>query len=49
MVEDEAVARMLATSDSSEQACRELVSCALENGGNDNITVVLARYSIPES
>jgi serine/threonine protein phosphatase PrpC len=25
------------------------VSCALENGGNDNVTVVLARYSIPES
>jgi protein phosphatase len=33
---------------SSGEACRELVDLALEAGGRDNVTVVLARYSIPE-
>jgi protein phosphatase len=49
MVEDGAIARILASSPSSEEACRQLVELALENGGKDNVTVVLGRYSIPES
>ena len=49
MVEDEGIARVLASSESSEEACRGLVDLALENGGKDNVTVVLARYSIPEA
>jgi protein phosphatase len=49
MVEEAGIASVLASSESSGEACRRLVDIALENGGKDNITVVLARYSIPES
>ena len=49
MVEDEGIERVLAASDSSEAACHELVARALESGGKDNVTVVLARYSMPQS
>jgi protein phosphatase len=49
MVDDEGILRVLAGSESSEAACRRLVDLALENGGKDNVTVVLARYSIPEA
>ncbi len=49
MVENEGIARVLATLGPSEEACRRLVDIALENGGKDNVTVVLARYSIPAS
>ena len=49
MVDNEGIARVLAGTESSDEACRRLVDLALENGGKDNVTVVLARYSIPES
>jgi protein phosphatase len=49
MVEDEGISRLIAFSESSNEVCRRLVDLALENGGKDNVTVVLARYSIPES
>ncbi len=49
MVEDEGIAGVLASTPTSEDACRKLVDLALENGGKDNVTVVVARYSIPES
>jgi serine/threonine protein phosphatase PrpC len=49
MVEDEAIAEALASFESSEEACRRLLDLALENGGKDNVTLVLARYSIPEA
>ena len=49
MVEDGGIAQVLGGVESSDDACRRLVDLALENGGKDNITVVLARYSIPES
>jgi protein phosphatase len=49
MVEDEGIAGILASSESSAVACRRLVDLALENGGKDNVTAVLAKYSIPES
>jgi serine/threonine protein phosphatase PrpC len=49
MVEDEGIAGGLASAGSSQDACRRLVDLALENGGKDNVTVVLARYSIPGS
>ena len=48
MVDNEGIAQVLASSESSDEACRRLVDLALENGGKDNVTVVLARYSIPE-
>ncbi len=49
MVEDAGIASVLASSESSDAACRRLVDLALENGGKDNVTVVLARYSIPDT
>ena len=46
MVSDEAVADVLARIPASADACQALVELALENGGKDNVTVVIARYSI---
>ncbi len=48
MVPDETIARVLAESRTSAQGCRRLVDLALENGGKDNVTVVLGRYRIPQ-
>ena len=47
MVDDAHIADVLARDAGSDETCRLLVESALENGGNDNITVVLARYGIP--
>ncbi len=47
MVDDQGIAEVLAREPRSSEACRLLVERALENGGKDNVTVVLARYSIP--
>ena len=41
---DEEIARILETEVDPEQACRQLVAQANEEGGEDNITVILARY-----
>jgi serine/threonine protein phosphatase PrpC len=48
MTDDEKIADLLGRESRSDEACRLLVDSALANGGRDNITVVLARYSIPE-
>jgi protein phosphatase len=48
MVEDSKIADALASESRSDAACRLLVEGALANGGKDNVTVVLAHYSIPE-
>ena len=47
MVDDDHIAEVLAREAGSDETCRLLVESALENGGKDNITVVLARYGIP--
>jgi serine/threonine protein phosphatase PrpC len=41
------IATILGDSKTSEEACRRLVAAALDNGGKDNVTVVLARYRLP--
>ena len=46
MVDDEAIARELGRAASADAACQALVDRALENGGKDNVTVVVAAYSI---
>ncbi|HEU4765791.1 MAG TPA: hypothetical protein VFS77_00415, partial [Pyrinomonadaceae bacterium] len=48
MVEDSLIEAVLNEAPSSRAACRSLVDLALSNGGRDNITVVVARYSIPQ-
>jgi protein phosphatase len=48
MVEDSEIADALASESRSDAACRLLVERALAHGGKDNVTVVLAHYSIPE-
>lgn len=48
MVEDSGIAEVLASESRSDDACRLLVERALANGGKDNVTVVVAHYSIPE-
>jgi protein phosphatase len=42
-VSDERIAARLSAMESSEQACRALVNDALEDGGTDNVTVLIAR------
>lgn len=47
MVEDAAIADELGRGTSSEEACRALVERALDGGGRDNVTVVVATYRRP--
>lgn len=47
MVSDADIGGVLAHTASAQLACQTLVEMAMQNGGRDNITVVLARYSIP--
>lgn len=49
MVDEKTIAECLAREERSQEACGLLVDCALDNGGKDNVTVVLARYGIPDS
>ncbi len=48
MVDDTRIADVLSRSGSSQEGCQALLDLALEAGGKDNITVVLAHLSIPE-
>jgi protein phosphatase len=42
------IAALLEAHPRPEDACRALVDRALDGGGRDNVTVVLASYTIPE-
>ncbi len=48
MVAEDEIARVLALPGAAAGPCRTLVDLALEAGGKDNVTVVLARYRIPD-
>ena len=48
MVEDEEIVEILKREPASNPACEALVKSALDNGGKDNVTVVVAGYRIPE-
>lgn len=45
-VEDAAIAAILAGPDHPERVCTRLIELALERGGPDNITVIVARYQV---
>jgi serine/threonine protein phosphatase PrpC len=47
MVGQPMIAAILGDSKTSEEACQRLVAAALDNGGKDNVTVMLARYRLP--
>jgi protein phosphatase len=47
MIDDVGIAEVLGRETRSDQSCQLLVERALANGGKDNVTVVLARYSMP--
>jgi protein phosphatase len=49
MVSDEGVAAILAATPGSADACAALLDRALRAGGHDNVTIALARYTIPET
>jgi protein phosphatase len=47
MVDDPSIAQVLADHDSPRDAAQSLLDLALERGGRDNVTVIVARYAIP--
>jgi protein phosphatase len=46
MVDDETIASVLSRAASADEACQSLLQAALKNGGDDNVTMALARYRI---
>ncbi len=49
MVDETAITAVLRSVGPSSDACRRLVNLALQAGGEDNVTVVLGRYRIPDA
>ncbi|HYV13696.1 MAG TPA: protein phosphatase 2C domain-containing protein [Pyrinomonadaceae bacterium] len=47
MVDDAEIELVLNTATNAKSACRSLIDLSLNNGGRDNVTVIVARYSIP--
>ena len=47
MVTDPEIAEVMSALEVSAEACPALVNLALQKGGKDNVTVLLARYSLP--
>jgi protein phosphatase len=48
LISDERIERVLEKTENSQRACDQLVDLALHEGGRDNVTVIVARYRIPE-
>jgi protein phosphatase len=48
LVDDETITRILRETSRSSDACERLVQQALDNGGHDNVTVIVAGYRLPE-
>lgn len=47
MVDDTEIELVLNTAANAKSACQSLIDLSLNNGGRDNVTVIVARYSIP--
>jgi protein phosphatase len=48
LVDDEAITGVLREATQSSDACEQLVQRALDAGGRDNVTVIVATYRLPE-
>jgi protein phosphatase len=48
LVDDDAITKTLIGSSTSSDACAELMRQALDGGGRDNITVIVAGYALPD-
>jgi PPM family protein phosphatase len=48
LVDDDTIAQTLADPASSADACAQLVQLALDRGGRDNVTVIVAAYTFPD-
>jgi protein phosphatase len=48
LVDDDTITRTLNTEPLSSDACARLMQLALDGTGRDNITVIVARYSLPD-
>jgi serine/threonine protein phosphatase PrpC len=49
MVKDAEIGRVLGSGRTIDGAAKNLIDLALDAGGRDNVTVVLARFDIPEA
>jgi serine/threonine protein phosphatase PrpC len=47
LIEDDTIGRTLSETPASSDACARLVQLALDSGGRDNITVIVAAFTIP--
>jgi protein phosphatase len=45
MVDDDTIRRVLIEQRDSKEACQRLIDLALDHGGKDNVTVVVATYT----
>jgi protein phosphatase len=48
MVSDMEIGAVLAKKQPAQKSCEELIELALQAGGKDNVTVVVAKYTIPD-
>ena len=48
LVDDDEIAETLKSATSSDDACERLMKMALDAGGRDNVTVIVARYTFPD-
>jgi protein phosphatase len=48
LVDDETIAETLAAAPESDKACNQLVQLALDRGGRDNVTAIVAGYTFPD-
>jgi PPM family protein phosphatase len=49
VVTNDQITKVIQESSSVDSQCQTLVDLALESGGTDNVTAVIARYTIPET
>jgi serine/threonine protein phosphatase PrpC len=46
MAANEQISQVLLRAEPAAEGCRNLVDLALEKGGKDNVTVIIARYRL---